>query len=41
MSRPLTYFGESLAKKLSTRKDSPELREKDRTLCGIFEEKGP
>jgi hypothetical protein len=41
MSRPLAYSAESLAKKLSARKDPPELREKDRTLCGIFDEKGP
>ena len=32
---------ESLANKFSDGKDSPELREKDRTLCEIFDEKGP
>jgi hypothetical protein len=32
---------ESLANKFSDGKNSPELREKDRTLCGIFDEKGP
>jgi hypothetical protein len=32
---------ESMANKFSDGKDSLELREKDRTLCGIFDEKGP
>ena len=42
MSGPLGHTSaESLANKFSDGKDSPELREKDRTLCGIFDEKGP
>jgi hypothetical protein len=35
------YFGRIIANKFSDGKDSPELREKDRTLCEIFDEKGP
>jgi hypothetical protein len=39
MSRPFSV--ESLANKFSDGKDSPELREKERALRGIFGEGGP
>ena len=40
MFRSLAVSAKSLAKKLSTRKIRLNC-EKDRTLCGIFDEKGP
>jgi hypothetical protein len=35
------FFDDILRSGVSGGKDSPELREKDRTLCGIFDEVGP